>query len=366
MERISGRQLVLIGGAYILNATLVSVPSQIIDVARMNGWLSYVMAMGIMAGVIWLISKVTERFAGKDLFDSMVERFPFWGRIAALGYVLFFFIILCRDIRMISDFIDLSLLPKTPLIIISFLIVITVVRIARGGIEIIARMTEIWFPVLIILLLLIPAALFKDLDFRYMKPFFEHGVMPSVIGGWYAISYIGEAIALPFIFTNNTFQFRRGFAALLIGTTCLIIINFATILSLGTLIPGRLMYPTYEMVRQIRVTDFLDRFDLPIVGIYLPSMLTKIALNLFIVGHGISRAAPALLSKQIMLPVGALAYVCSFWFYRNALQLYNLNRTWPAFALVFELLVPILLFFFLRNKSGSGQNAARKTGMKDN
>jgi hypothetical protein len=69
--------------------------------------------------------------------------------------------------------------------------------------------------------------------------------------------------------------------------------------------------------------------------------------------HGLSRVFPSLSSKQITMPVGVLAFVCSFWFFKNSLQLLNLNRIWPAFALIFELFLSLLLFMIMRSKEGS-------------
>jgi spore germination protein len=353
VEKISGRQLVLIGVAYTTNATLISVPNQIIEVARTDAWLSYVSAMIVIAASIWLVSKVSARFPDKDLFEIMVDGLPYIGRMLALSYVLFFFIILARDIRMLTDFVNITLLPFTPLVVVSVLIVVTAFLVARGGIETLARMTEIWLPVLLIIFILILFPLFREFEFRYLKPFFEFGAVPALKGGWYAVAYLGEVIALPLIFANKTFTFNLGFKALLIGTISLLLLNFYTILSLGIHIPPRVLYPTYEMIRQIKITDFLDRFDLPLVGVYLPTMLTKVGFSLFVVCHGIKRVFPSVSAKLLTMPFAAFGFVCSFWFFSNAIQLLRLNRTWPAFALIFELLIPILLYIVVKNRKSA-------------
>lgn len=350
MERISSRQLTFIGAAYVLDATLISVPSQIIGVAQMDAWLSYIIAGSVILFSIWILSKVMSRFPEQDLFKAMINRLPIAGRGISLLYVLFFFIILARDIRMVTDFVNLALLQRTPIVVIALFVILTVIIIARGGVEILARMTELWFPLLFVVVILISLAIFREFEYKFLRPFFEYGVGPSFKGGWYAVSYVGEVIALPLIFSNRTFQFKHGCIALFLGLFVLILLNFYTILTLGTNIPEMTLYPTYEMVRQLRVTDFLDRFDLPIVGVWLPTMLTKIAFSLYIVCHGIKRILPNVSAKIAATPFGILAFVCSFWFFESAIQLYNLNRIWPAFALVFELFIPILLFAFLKPK----------------
>jgi spore germination protein len=349
MERISSRQLVLIGIAFTMDATLISLPNQIIDAAGMAGWLSYISAMLIILISIWLLSKVARRFPDKDLFEAMIAGFPYLGKLFALAYVLFFFIILARDIRMVTDFCNILLLPFTPVVVIALLISVTIGMIARGGVEILSRMTEIWLPVFLLIIFMIPLILVKEFDLRFMKPLFENGPVSVFEGGWYAVAYLGEIVALPLLFANSTFKFQTGLKALAIGTGTLLL-HFYIVLTLGTHIPARVLYPTYEMVRQIKVTDFLDRFDLPLVGVYLPSMLTKVAYSLYIVCHGLKRVFPGLSAKHSVMPFAALSFVCSFWFFSNGIQLLRMNRTWPAFALIFELFLPILFFILLRNR----------------
>jgi spore germination protein len=350
LERISSRQIILIGAAYVLNATSISVPSQIIGVAQMDAWLSYVSAGSVILFSLWILSKVMGRFPEQDLYEAMIKRLPTIGRCISLLYIGFFFFLCARDIRMVTDFVNLALLQRTPIVVVAVMIVVTIILIARGGIEISARMTELWFPVFFMIVILIAVVIYREFEYKFLRPFFEFGLVPSFKGGWYAVSYIGEVTALPFIFSNRTFQFKHGWIALSLGLFALLLLNFYTILSLGTNIPEMTLYPSYEMVRHLRVTDFLDRFDLPVVGVWLPTMLTKIAFSLYIVCHGLKRVLPSVSAKIIVTPVGILAFVCSFWFFESAIQLFNFNRTWTALALIFQLFIPVILFLFLKPK----------------
>lgn len=348
MEKVSGRQLSLIGAAYIVDATLISVPSQVIRESRMDSWLSYVFSAMVIVLPLWMLSRIVNRFPGKDLFAILAERFPFSGRVISFGYILCFFFILCRDIRMVTDFINLLLLPKTPIVFIGIVIAFTVLLIARGGVEILARMTELWFPVLTLVIILLGFAMFKDFEYKFLKPFFEFGLAPPIRGAWIASSYVGEVMAVYLLFNHSEMKLSYALKGLGLGVCLLIAINFYTILSLGIHIPTRVLYPTYEMVRQVHITDFLDRFDLPLVGIWLPTMLAKIAFSLYVVCHGLKSIVPGISAKVICAPLGIASFVCSLWFFQNTIQLFNFNRAWPVIALTFEIVIPICLFFILK------------------
>ncbi len=350
MERISDRQLILIGAMFITVATLVNTFAQTIKVARQHAYLSYIIAAAVIAVSLWFLSKVMKRFPNQDLFQAMVGRFPIIGRMIAALYILFFFFILSRDIRMMVDFTNVVLLPATPLLVIAALIVVTVIIATRGGVEILARMTEIYAPLLIFLIFSLPFILFKEFDRTLLMPWLEFDIPGIGQGSWIALSYLGEIVALPFIFADRTFRFRYGAYGLMLGAFLIVLLCIEIIMILGTELAPRLMYPTYETVRQIRVTDFLDRFDLPIAGIWIPSMIIKIAYSLYIVCHGINRVIPDVSTKVLVIPFGVLSLVCTFWFFRNANQLINFNERWPVVSLIFQLLLPVLLFFILRPK----------------
>jgi spore germination protein len=299
---------------------------------------------------LWLLAKVMSRFPDQDLFQAMIKRFPVFGRTVAFMFVGNFFTILVRDIRTVVDFINLALLPTTPLWVLSALSVFTIVLIAHGGVETLGRMTELYAPILITVIVLVPFVLLKEFDETLLMPYFKVDFLGVAQGSWFVVAYIGEIIALPFLFTGRTFQFKYGLKGLLLGTSLLLILVVSAQFILGTHLIIRTLYPTYELVRQLKITDFLDRFDLPLVGIWLPSMLTKIAYSLFLVCHGLKRIVPDLPARLSVSSIGVLGFVCSFWFFQNAIQLFNFNRTWTVIALFFEVFIPIMLFFVLKPK----------------
>ncbi|MGB8956942.1 MAG: endospore germination permease [Tumebacillaceae bacterium] len=350
MERVSGRQITLLGAGYVLDATLMSVPAQIIGAAQQDAWLSYIPAMLVILAVMWMLSRVSQRFPERDLFAAMIERFSVIGRVLTLLYVLFFFLILVRDLRALIDFANITLLPNTPLTVIMIMAVITIIQMSIGGVEIMARMTELIIVPLFVMIALLPTVLIKDVQIAAITPFLEKGIGDTLQGSWYAIGYIGEVIVIPLLFTGGTYRFRQGLFALLIGTGTLELLILMNIMVLGPYLSSISVYPNMELIRQIRVTDFLDRFDLPIAAVWLASMMIKLSISLHVVCHGLKRAVPSLSAQLTVPPMGLLAGVSAFWFFQNTVQLLHLNRTWPVIALFFMVALPIVIFLIVRPK----------------
>jgi spore germination protein len=362
MLKISSRQVILIGAMYVLDSSLISVHAQMAWYAKQHIWLSHVIAAAALLLPLWLITKVLARFPDRDLFEAMVIRFPVVGRVIGMSYIVFFMYILSRDLRMTVDFANVSLLPTTPLGVIAALLTLSAIFLAYGGVEILGRATEVYGTLLLIIVALMSTVLFREFDISLAMPFFRFDAQGIFVGSWLVVSYLGEVIAIAFLFSNRTLQFKHVFWALAIGTTALLALAVQSLLTLGIPVMSRMLYPNYELVRQLRLTDFLDRFDLPLVGLWLPTMITKIGYSLFIVCHGIKRMVPNTSGQRFVVPVAFLAMACSFWFFESAMQLFNLNRVWPAVSLIFQWLIPVLLFFLLKPKKSATTPAAAKEG----
>ncbi|WP_166241416.1 endospore germination permease [Paenibacillus turpanensis] len=341
-------QSVLIAAGFTLNATLISLPSVLTKYADGNFWFSYLLAYFYGIAVVYFISKTASRFPGKDLFVSLIEWRAWAGKAVVLLYTGFYLFILIRDLRSTVDFIEISLLNHTPLPMIMVLLIATTVIAAAGKPMTFARMNELWQPFLLFIIVLLPVFLLGDIDFKYLFPVFEKGLLPPLQASWYLIPYLGEAIGLAFIANSQSWMPRAAVIGVTIGTGALFILQATVILTLGTELPSRLLYPNYEMIRQISLTDFLDRFDLPIVGIWLPAMMVKISFSLYIVSHGLGRIFSPKREKLMVFVLGLISGILALYLFRDALQVFALNYVWVPFAVVLQLGLPLLMFMFVR------------------
>ena len=345
--------MALLSGGYVLSVTLFSVPAQMIGAAGADAWLSFIPPVLLILLSLWLLSRTGARFPTQDLFEAMVTRRAVAGRIIVLLYVLFYVLVLARDIRKFVDFTNIVLLPRTPLTIIAIVTIIAVIQVAIGGVEVTARMSDLFLAMLFLLTFIIPIVVVKEFEFRFLQPFLEHGLKDPLVGSWYAVAYVGEVVGIPMLFPARTYRYRTWIYGLLAGVGVLELLVVMNLLVLGPNLSSICMYPNLEMVRQIRITDFLDRFDLPIATVWMCSMLVRNALTLYIICHGIKRAFPKVSAQQIISPMGFLVTVLSFWMFQNLLQHHQFNRTYPVMALVFEVALPVLIFFFIRPNKAS-------------
>lgn len=319
-----------------------------ISTAKQHTYITYLAAAILFMGVLWMLSRSAKRFANQDLFQSLVSRFPVIGRGIGFLYLMFFLFILTRDLRIMVDYTRVILLPNTPFIVTSLLIIATVVFIVRGGPRTLISLSEIMGPIVIVAIFFMLIMLFKDFHLANMMPFFHMDIPGVGEGTWLVLSSSGQIIMLPFIISSKDYRYRDPLYSLVIGTLLIVLVVLMLVLVIGVPVAERLMYPSYELVREIRVADFLDRFDLILVSLWYPFILINMAISLYVVCYGLKIMLPSVSGKMMAAPIGLLSFACSAWFFRDTVQMLDFNRQWAWIAMVFEIIIPIGIFMILR------------------
>ncbi|MEK4363465.1 endospore germination permease [Paenibacillus sp. FSL M8-0212] len=362
-QSVTSRQIALLVMLLSMTGTLIQPHAQAIFYAEQHAYLSYVPVVLVMIISMLMVSRIQRRFPNQDLFEALVERFPFMGRLAGVMYILFFFFIFARDIRLIGDYVSITLLETTPISIVVLSLMIMAVFIVRGGLGSLIGMSELYVTLFLLNSIIVPFMLIQQLNMDNLMPYFHVDVAGVGKGSWYIFSFYGEMIALPFVVKGSDFRFKPVLWGIIISGLLMMLILVETITSIGVPIASRLVYPSYELARQLQISDFLDRFDLALAAATLPAMITKIAFDLYFVCWGLKRMIPNVSGKVMTGPVALLGFVCAFWFFRNAIQLYRFTREWTWIAIVFEVLFPMVLFLFLRpRKKDKKESTQQRSG----
>lgn len=385
-------RVLMMGTLFAMNAALYSY-NQAVGKARADIWLSILVAAIPVAVSIWLMFKTARRFPDQSMLEALIVRHPFVGRCIAALYMVFFFIILIRDLRLANDFINTVLLPYTPNKVTMLLIIFTIILIARNPADTVIRLNQFWQPLFLMTGTMIFFMLFNRFEFSNFLPMFDNGVVPSLEAAWFYFAFLGEIIVLPFIFSGREITVLRGLISLVASVIVLELIGIALVAVLGAHIPSMLLYPVYNLIEFIKITDFLDRFELMLVSIYLPSEIVKCSILLFLLsrglGHFLSRAGQAAdgtagqragqpsgsgagavpangnnpsdtVGYPLVVPLGALSFCGAYLFFHDTVELFPLNRVWPIMSTPLVFIIPIFLYIFLRPGNPSVQRKGRR------
>ncbi|ADO58993.1 GerAB/ArcD/ProY family transporter [Paenibacillus polymyxa] len=363
MKQFTTRQIVLLGILMEVGITLIHAPAQAADHANQHAYWTCVIAAIVLCLPIWAMLRLKRRFPDQDLMQAMVSSHPVLGRLLLAIYLILFLIIFTRDLRIITDLVEVVLLPLTPIVVVSLIVLLTMVFMVKGGMSTLINMTEIFVPLLIVTLLTMPLFFGGNMDFSMLRPYLHPEVDGVIKGSWRMLGYMADIMIVPFVISGKSYNGRSAWFGHLLGTAILIMLVLLSELVIGVPILSRLFYPSYELVRQLQLTDFLDRFDLFVAALTVPTFLTKIGVDLYVTSLAVKRMFAHVWGSLMVWPVGLLGYVCSFMLFSNIVQIYDFSREWTAVMVIFFVFMPFLLWMLLRPKfKGSGNDDKSSSG----
>lgn len=174
-------------------------------------------------------------------------------------------------------------------------------------------------------------------------------------------SYMADILMIPFVLQGKNYRPSGAWWGHLIGTAFMILMVTLMQVVIGVPILMRLFYPSYELARQLYLTDFLDRFDIFVGGLMIPASLIKLAMDLYVLSMAIKRLFPHVQGALMVWPVGLLGYVSSFIIFSNSIQIYDFSREWTMVMIMFFIIMPLVLCLLLRpNNKGKEQGMENK------
>jgi spore germination protein KB len=233
-------------------------------------------------GIAYIFSMLVMRFPNKNLFE--INKIVFGAIIGTfVNLVLLFhlWLILVRDISSFGKFIGITLLPNTPEEMVLLLLILMLLVYGKTSVEVLARVNDLFFPYFVLMILFLPLALSNEMDMHLVQPIligqWSSFLSTNILSmGWYGdIFVMGAFLHTLWGSQHVRSAMRHGafLASFMLGLFLLL-----EILVLGPTIAGNLVYPNYNLIQQIHITDFLDRMDLVILSIWFPVTACEVIL----------------------------------------------------------------------------------------
>lgn len=254
---------------------------------------------------------------------------------------IFLMTVFIRDVRTFVHYISSNLLPTTPIEILTLTLIIALVYISAAGLEVIGRITAIQFLVFAAIIMTIPFALLNEITISNLLPIFElKEVLDLGKSSFILLPWMGEAIIVFYLFSNieDTKGLRKAtYWGTALGFFLYFVLLIFNILVLGEKIVSQSTFPNITMIQQINITDFLDRLDLVIVLVWMPCLISKLALVLYCIQKTVANIRSHE-SINIALPLGLLLGVLSVILFKSTMEFFEFTFfTWTLIGLLLEL-----------------------------
>ena len=282
---INQRQLSWIASSIITSGGILTLQNVLVRISQMDAWFSYLLSVFYLFGIASFFGFMTKIYPQKNIFEISKEVLGRWGGIAVNLLILFhFWQIVIRDISGVSRFSSTLLLHYTPLEILVLLPCFLLIYFGKSSIEVIARVNDLFYPLFVVTILSMPLLLSNEFYLRFITPILTTPLQHVAASNLLTIGSAGDIFILgaflhPMYNANQVRSSIRHGA--LLGIFLLTLVIFSILVVLGPKMPGNFLYPSYNLVQTIHVTDFLDRVDIIMLMIWYPTITCKVDRDLY-------------------------------------------------------------------------------------
>jgi spore germination protein (amino acid permease) len=260
----------LINGAQVGTGVL-SLPRILAEKAGTDGWIALLIGWFFSVIASIFLVKTTERYPNDTLYEILIRLFgKIVGKAVVIVYMMYFAFYAWTILVNACLYIKGWFLPKTPDYIILLLFSIPTIFVARNGIRVIGRYSELafymvmWIP----LFFLIPLRDGKWLHFLPLlkegwKPVFS--AVPSTV-----FSFLGFEVA----FFLYPFLQKKQHAVLgitIANTLTMLLYLFLTLVCFAYFSPDGIIEYNQPVLNLLKLIEFrfLERFDMILLAVYL-------------------------------------------------------------------------------------------------
>lgn len=341
---------------FILATGILTLPRTSVEkVKTPDVWMTVVLGglIAMMAGVIMV--KLSQQFPEKTFYQYSQKIVGKWvGGLLCLLIIGYFLITSGFQVRSMAEVTGFLLLEGTPTwaIIMPFMLIGLYLNI--GGINPMARLFEIIFPITVVFFLLVTFMSFKLFEIDNLRPILGLGVLPVLKGiKTTALAYTGPEIMLLLVAFMK--QPNKAVKVVLVGTVIPLVFYVITVMMvIGALsIDGVVArtWPTIDLIRSFEMPGLIfERFESLLLVIWIMQMFATYTVGYYAAALGLAQ----IFQKKVhpfMYAILPFIYIVAV-IPKNINDLFKLGDMLGNAALFLFGLLPLLLLIVSRWKEG--------------
>lgn len=314
--RISSKQLFAIIVLFELGSSLVVGLGLN---AKKDAWLAILLGWVGGMSILWVYTSLFRQFPDLSLIgylQTIIGKYVGW--LVGLIYIVYFIYIAARVLRDFGELLFISAYDLTPLLVINCLMIVTIAYVLHKGLEVLVRTGEVFFIVLITILLLgsLLIVISGLIDVKNLLPFLEKGWKP-VLKAAFPLTFtfpFGEMITFTMIFpyvNNSKNALKVSYGALTLSALILSFIAFINLGVLGVDIASRATFPLQVTVSKINIANFLQNLEVLSLLTLIIGGFFKISLFFHTAVIGAADLFQIEKKERLILPIGIVILLLS-------------------------------------------------------
>lgn len=364
-KQISPGQMLILTFGLTVGTSILVTPSGLAHIAREDAWLASLFSLFINILLVSLYILLSRMYPGKNLFEINEAVMGKWiGKLLSLLYLFYFLILTGTLLGNLGFFLTSEMMPETPIEAVQIIFLLAAIMCARLGTVILARVSELMFPWVVILFLILVLALLPQIEWNHIKPVLEAGPMPPLKAGYHSAMF--QELVVMLVFLSMSSGGKKAEAGLL-GGSLLGAMILTTVVALSVLVLGieqaeNATFPTYALAKTINVGNFLQRLEGILITIWICTFFIKISLLYLSLLKGLEKVFELSDTRPFITPLAILFLLVAWHTYINTVYVADIiQHVWAGYAQVHLLLIPLALALvgFVRTRA-----AKRRAGQK--
>lgn len=341
----------------LLGVGVLTLPRELALATDSNSFLPMLVSGAFFLFVVWMITKLGQRFSGLTIVGYTQKLLTFAGN-QRIGRVLAFpvlavvgiwwLLFVAAALRIFGEAQRSVVFPDTPLWFMVGTMLFVSALVAANRAEVIARLNEFLLPIIVIPLVLIVILALDNAEWTNLLPLVEmswgefwRGVLQSFF------AYQGVSVIAVFMasYQQPEKAVRSHFTGIGIMIVVYLMVTMTTMAAFPHQEVERLMWPTLELVKLTQIPGLiLERLESGFLAIWVVAVFTTLANLLTAAVHLFSEYFGIKQEQRvwIMLPLALLVFVVALW-PQDVYQAFQFAKKVQMAGFVLAIAIPPLL-----------------------
>ena len=289
---LSRYQLLCLGFISLLSPIIRLLPQQSVIYASSAAWLSSLLSIVPIALLLclsaWFLKNGEPNEGFAELFVKSLGR-PL-GKFILLTFSAWLIIYTAFSLRSQADrYIAAAYQFASPPVFIVIMLILALIA-ALGHFKALARTAQVFMPLLTLIIILVFILSIRGMDTNFLQPVLSSDMRGVALGLIPIVNVLSVFVYFGFLEGLVGEKEGRSKTAFTWLAMMIIVVTLLCLTIVGTFgaeLTTRLSYPFFAMIRNIRVFDFLERFESIILALWVVSDFVFISILFFIIANNI-------------------------------------------------------------------------------
>lgn len=324
--------------------------------AKKGFWLSIILAIFMALLMALIYSRLNQIFPNKNLLEIIEICFGTYVGKFVIIIITYYFIEEGTFVLInYTQYVSSTTLPETPQIIITICIIILCCWALKKGIEVMGRWVEYMIIPFVSLFLITFFFTIPNMNINNLRPILDVDIKSVLKGAFITFAFpFGEILAFTVVFSSfrtKKSSYKIYFTGLIFGAIAIFIVSSSNIMVLGINRTLRSFYPSHVTASRITIRNVTQSVEVIVATLYTLGAFVKISVYFFATSKGIAKVLRYNDYRFIVIPTGLLIINLSYFFFDGTIEFWDYNnKVWPYYAVVIQMIFPILIFILAEIK----------------